>query len=148
MATKHTPAGEALTRLILTVFALNGRLLATGDRLVEPVGLTSARWQVLGAIALAPAPQPVANLARSMGLTRQAVQRTVNELAGEGLVDFDANPHHQRAKLVLLTPKGQRAFDAASRLQTPWANTLASGLAAKDLAAATRLLDDLTRRLD
>src|SRR6266542_6797188 len=97
----HTPQGQALTSLILQIFTLNGRLLTAGDRLAGPVGLTSARWQVLGAIALAASPQPVANLARNMGLTRQAVQRTVNELSAEGFVGFDANPHHQRAKLVV-----------------------------------------------
>ena len=72
--------GEALTDLVLAVFRLNGRLLAAGDHLVSDLGLTSARWQVLGAIALAPSPQPVAWLARSMGLNRQGVQRIVNEM--------------------------------------------------------------------
>jgi DNA-binding MarR family transcriptional regulator len=144
----HTAQGEALTDLILEIFKANGRLLAAGDQLAEPVGLTSARWQVLGAIALAAVPQPVANLARNMGLTRQAVQRTVNELSAEGFVAFDANPHHQRAKLVVLTKKGRAAYEAVSRLQRPWANALASGLTAKDLIAAARVLATLTSKLD
>jgi hypothetical protein len=58
---------KAMTELILETFRLNGRLLAAGDALVADVGLTSARWQVLGAIALAPVPQPVAHIARNMG---------------------------------------------------------------------------------
>ena len=41
----HTPAGKALTDLILAVFRLHGLLLATGDRLTHPLGLSSARWQ-------------------------------------------------------------------------------------------------------
>jgi hypothetical protein len=45
----HTSAGRTLTDLVLEVFRLNGRLLAAGDRLSKTVGLTSARWQVLGA---------------------------------------------------------------------------------------------------
>ena len=48
--TKRTPAGEALTNLMLDLFRLNSLLLASGDRLVAPLGLTSARWQILGAI--------------------------------------------------------------------------------------------------
>src|SRR5712692_10354297 len=71
----------ALTELMLEVFRLNGRLLTSGDRLVADIGLTSARWQVLGAVALAGNRLPVAHIPRNMGLTRQAVQRTVNELA-------------------------------------------------------------------
>ena len=51
MTKRHTPGGEALTDLVLAVFRLNGRLLAAGDHLVSDLGLTSARWQVLGAIA-------------------------------------------------------------------------------------------------
>ena len=62
-----------MTDLILDLFRLNGRLLAAGDRLVAGLGLTSARWQVLGAIALADRPQPVAWLARDMGVYRQGV---------------------------------------------------------------------------
>src|SRR5205814_345438 len=59
-------AGGLVTELILEVFRLNGRLLAAGDRLVADLGLTSARWQVLGAIALASSPMPVAWIARNM----------------------------------------------------------------------------------
>src|SRR5437016_12492641 len=92
---------EALTELMLEVFRLNGRLLASGDRLVADIGLSSARWQVLGAIALAGPHLPVAHIARNMGLTRQAVRRLVNELAADGLVAFATNPHHRRARLVL-----------------------------------------------
>lgn len=58
-------ARNAVTELILETFRLNGRLLAAGDALVANIGLTSARWQVLGAIALSPVPLPVAHLARN-----------------------------------------------------------------------------------
>ena len=39
---------NVITDLILETFRLNGQLLAAGDALVSDVGLTSARWQVLG----------------------------------------------------------------------------------------------------
>ncbi|MCW5694884.1 MAG: MarR family transcriptional regulator [Pseudolabrys sp.] len=141
-------AGTALSLLILDVFRLNGRLLAEGDRLVGDLGLTSARWQVLGAIALAPAPQPVAWIARSMGLYRQGVQRIVNEMVQEGFVVFADNPHHRRAKLVTLTAKGRTAFAAADQRQKPWVNALAKGLNAGDLATTQRVLMTLRDRLD
>ncbi|WP_213284970.1 MarR family winged helix-turn-helix transcriptional regulator [Bradyrhizobium sp. sGM-13] len=149
MTTKrHTPGGQALTELVLAVFRLNGRLLAAGDRLVSDLGLTSARWQVLGAIALAPNPQPVAWLARSMGLNRQGVQRIVNEMAEDGLVELQPNPNHRRAHLVALTRRGQDAFETASALQVPWANALAKGLNPDELAAMTRIAKLLSERLD
>ncbi len=85
---KRTPGGDALTGLVLDLFRLNNQLLSAGDRLVAPLGLTSARWQILGAIAAADYPQPVAWLARNLGAHRQNVQRIINDLAKEGLVGF------------------------------------------------------------
>src|ERR1044072_8812809 len=104
---KRTAAGAALTDLILDLFRLNSRMLVAGDRLVTGLGLTSARWQILGTIVAADRPQPVAWLARDLGGNRQNVQRIVNDLAQEGLVAFEANPHHRRAQLVTLTDKGR-----------------------------------------
>jgi DNA-binding MarR family transcriptional regulator len=139
---------DAITDLILETFRLNGRLLVAGDALVADVGLTSARWQVLGAIALSAVPLPVAHVARNMGLTRQAVQRLVNELEHEGLVRFAANPHHQRAKLVLLTARGQSAYAAAMKRQGPWVGRLAGGISIEELKAAAATLRTIRQRLD
>ena len=144
----HTDAGAELTGLMLEIFRANGALLAAGDRLVAPLGLTSARWQVLGSIALTDHPLPVAHLARVMGLSRQAVQRVVNDLEGEGFVRFEPNPHHKRAHLVVLTAKGQEAYDAAAAREAPWANALAGDLSAEEIAAARRVVTVLTRHLE
>src|SRR6476659_73839 len=103
---KRTTAGQALTNLMLDLFRLSSRLLAIGDRLAAGLGLTSARWQILGAIADAERPEPVAWLARNLGANRQNVQRIVNDLERDGLVVFEVNPHHRRAQLVVLTEKG------------------------------------------
>ncbi len=145
---KRTPAGAALTDLILDLFRLNSRVLAAGDRLVAPVGLTSARWSILGAIVEADRPQPVAWLARDLGAHRQNVQRIVNELHEEGLVEFEANPHHQRAQLVILTSKGRRAFEAAMNLQTPWVNKLSEGLSVKDIETVHRVITAVRKKLE
>ncbi len=145
---RHTPSGEAATDFILETFRCNGRLLAAGDRLVAKLGLTSARWQVLGAIAYSPVPEPVARLARNMGLHRQGVQRIVNELEKEGMVEFRPNPHHRRASLVVLTARGRKIYEDAGRLQIPWVNALSEGIPAGDLALATRILQNLRKRLE
>ena len=106
---------RALTGLVIEVFRLNGDLLEAGDALVEDLGLTSARWQVLGAIALSPMPISVAHIARNMGLTRQAVQRSVDEMRADGFVRFDANPHHRRAMLVTMTEQGEARLPYCQR---------------------------------
>lgn len=145
---KRTPAGEALTGLILELFRVNALLLTAGDRLVAHLGLTSARWQILGAIVAAERPQPVAWIARDLGGNRQNVQRIINDLHKEGLVEFQANPHHRRAQLVVLTAKGKETFDAAMRLQAPWINSLTEGLTVKDLQAVHRVVVALREKLE
>jgi DNA-binding MarR family transcriptional regulator len=139
---------DALTELVLETFRLNGNLLVAGDALVAEIGLTSARWQVLGAMALSPTPLPVAHIARNMGLTRQAVQRLANEMERDGFIRFDTNPHHQRSRLVILTPRGKTAYDAAMKLQRPWARSLADGLTNKQIENATSVLRTIRLRLD
>ena len=148
MTTKRTRAADALTDLVLDVFRLNGLLLTVGDRIVARLGLTSARWQVLGAIAYAERAQPVAWLARDMGGNRQNVQRIVNDLRKTGLVTLEVNPHHRRASLVVLTDKGRRTFDEAMRVQAPWANALAEGLAIKDIDTTRRVVAALRKKLE
>jgi DNA-binding MarR family transcriptional regulator len=145
---KHSTGGAALTELVLEIFRLNGRLLTAGDKLVADIGLSSARWQVLGAIHYASEPQTVSWLARSMGLTRQAVQRIVNELEADGLVTFKPNPAHRRAHLVVFTRKGQSAYAAADRRQIPWVNALAKGLDRADLDITLGVLSVIRRRLE
>ena len=138
----------AVTELILETFRLNGRLLATGDALVRDLGLTSARWQVLGAVAMSPVPLPVAHIARNMGLSRQGVQRIADELEAREIVRFAPNPHHLRARLVLLTEHGRALYEAAAERQKPWAAALADGLPSEGIEAATELLRTVRGRLE
>ena len=140
--------GDALTDFILGLFRVNNLTLAWGDRLVAPFGLTSARWQILGAIALADRPQPVSWLARDLGANRQNVQRIVNDLHSQGLVAFERNPHHRRARFVVLTGAGQRAYDAAIRAYDPRADVLAEGLSLSDLQTALQVVAALRKKLE
>jgi len=145
---KRTQAGTALTTLVLDLFRVNSLLLTAGDRLVAGLGLTSARWQTLGAVAAAEHPQPVAWLARDMGANRQNVQRIINDLQEQGLVAFENNPHHKRAQLVVLTDKGKQTFDAAMRLQAPWMNDLSEGLSLKDIQTFQSVISALRQKLE
>ncbi len=144
---KSRSTADAVTDLMLKIFRVNNALLLVGDRLVADLGLTSARWQVLGTIHAAGRAQPVAWLARDLGANRQNVQRIVNDLHAAGLVAFEANPHHQRAQLVVLTEAGRRVFDAAMALQAPWVATLTGGVTRTDVETALRVLDVLGKNL-
>lgn len=137
----HTKGGKAFTELVLETFRFNGRLLAAGDRLSKPAGLTSSRWQILGAIE--GQSNSVAQIARKMGLARQNVQRIANVLKQEGIVEYVPNPDHQRAKLVCLTERGRKAAKELARRQEAWANEIASRVSVSEIRDALEVLRKL-----
>ncbi|MGJ3262221.1 MAG: MarR family winged helix-turn-helix transcriptional regulator [Salinarimonas sp.] len=147
-APSHTPQTQVVTDLVLAIFRANGALIASGDALVADLGLTSARWQVLGAVTLAGRPLTVAQAARRMGLSRQAVQRVANDLADVGLVVYTDNPDHKRAKLITLTPEGEAAYGAADRRWMAWARGLGEGFDQADLARAAEIVRTIAARAE
>lgn len=148
MSGQRTPTGELATEVILAVFRVNGLLLAAGDELAATAGLTAARWQVLGAIALADGPLTVPQIARRMGLARQSVHATVRRLVAGGLVFFAPNADHARSHLVGLTEAGAGAYRAMDAKQAAWVDELAAGLPFAELETASRVLTLLGDRLD
>lgn len=144
---QRSAVGEELSNMMLDLFRVTSLALTAGDRLVAPLGLTSARWQILGAIHRAERSQPVAWIARDLGTNRQNVQRIVNDLFELGFVRLAPNPNHRRAMLVIMTDKGRRAFDDAMRLQAPWINRISAGVALRDLEAVRRVVDTLKNNL-
>jgi DNA-binding MarR family transcriptional regulator len=149
---ERAPAGptatDVLTDVILSIFAVNGQLLAAGDRLVKHLQLTSARWQMLGAVALSPSPRTAPQLAGAMGVTRQGAQKQLNLLLARGLVAAAPNPGHARSPLYMLTRRGASVYAVTERVQRTWAKQLSDAMPITDLHAAKRLLEALSRRLD
>jgi DNA-binding MarR family transcriptional regulator len=143
---KHTPQGDTFTDLVVEVFRVNGLLLAAGDQLAHPVGLSSARWQVLGVVEHGPI--SVAHVAHNMGLARQSVQQTADGLEQDGFITYTENPHHRRSKLMQLTPKGRAALDEIAHRRVAWANSIAGDLVVEDLHTAIHLLRQARERLD
>src|SRR6266498_3296578 len=144
----RTVEGEAATHVILSTFRANGLLLAVRDLVAGEEGLTSARWQVLGAIALAQRPLTVPQIARRMGLTRQTVHTTVNRLLADGLVELVPNADHRRSQLVSLTELGHASYRAIDEKQVAWVNRLAAGLRRSELETTARVLGELCTRLE
>lgn len=142
----RTATGDAFSELSVEVFRLNGLLLDAGDRLASPVGQTSARWQVLGVVEHGPA--SVAQVARTMGLTRQSVQRTADRLAEDGLVEYTENPHHRRAKLVSMTPEGREALDYVQQHHAMWAGRIGEEHSPEDLRTAVTVLRQVRESLE
>lgn len=135
------------TRLLIEIGRLHDRLNGATDVLVADLGMTSARWQVMGAVATATGPCTVSDLARRMGLARQSVQRVVNDLADRGLISMVRNPGHARAPHIRLAPKGEIAFAEANGRRQPWAESLTTGLDEAAIHEALQVLKALNRAL-
>lgn len=148
MPSQRTTAADVLTDIMLTIFRVNARLLEKGDELVAPLLLTSARWQVLGAIAIAGQPLTAPQVAAAMGVTRQGAQKQLNRAQEAQLIETYPNPRHERSPLYGLTDTGRRVYDAAMTLQATWAKALVHGAAMTDLKTTLEQLNSLEARLE
>ncbi len=133
---RRTPAGDALTDLVLPAFELNGELLAAAEDMTRPVGLTPAWWQVLGATL--DEPLPVAEIARrvGLGLARQSVQRVADVLVERDWAAWSANPAHRRAKLLAPTQAGREAVARLAEAQHAWADAVGGAVGEEELRGA------------
>jgi len=134
--------------LVLSVFRLNGLLIAEGDAMTENLGLTSARWKVIGVIALSNAGLTVPGIARVLGQSRQAVQRITDVMVSDGLLSYQPNPQHKRSVLVTLTNEGKNAYNSLREVQDPWAIESTEELSEEELETALRLVRRLIQRFD
>jgi DNA-binding MarR family transcriptional regulator len=133
----RTPAGDALSALVVLVFQLNGHLLKAGDELAAPTGQTSARWQVLAAAESGTA--TVAQIARMLSLARQSVQRVADLLEENGLAEYRTNPAHARADILALTPAGTEVLRTIQASQRVWADALGGAIGEAELKRAAQV---------
>lgn len=144
----HSPKRKLFLDLVRAIFRLNGLLLADGDRMAEGVGLTSARWKVIGVVALTSAGVTVPGIARALGQSRQAVQRITDVMQTDGLVRYEANPRHKRSSLVQLTDHGQQVYNELRSVQDPWAIGHTEDTSVEELESALRLMQRLINRME
>ncbi len=134
--------------LIIEVFAANGNLIDTGNRLTQPLGITSALWQVLGALGFAEEPLSVPQIATRMGLTRQSVQRNVDILIERSLVTRVPNPRHRRSNLMTLTEEGRLALERVDERHRPLSARIAIAIGDDRIADALSVLRQMNTILD
>lgn len=144
----HSPKRMLFLDLVLSVFRLNGLLIAEGDTMTDRLGLTSARWKVIGVIALSNAGLTVPGIARVLGQSRQAVQRLTDVMVTDGLVEYQSNPKHKRSVLVTLTEAGKDAYHALRDEQDPWAIRNTQDIPIEELETALRLVRRLIQKFD
>jgi DNA-binding MarR family transcriptional regulator len=144
MVKRQDRSAAALPPMIADIYELAGRLRARGDAIAATVGQTQARWQVLSAASSEPH-LSVPQIARRLGVTRQAVQRIADLLVADGIASFVDNPDHRASPHLALTRAGQETLARLTKVARAGHQELAAKLDGIDMAALHR---DLRALLD
>src|SRR3954447_405535 len=94
-------------------FGLHHQLRRTVDQSMAAAGLTLARAKVLMHLGEG-GPMNQATLAGLLGFAPRSVTDTVDALVSDGLVTRTECPNDRRARIVALTPAGQKARELAA----------------------------------
>lgn len=140
---KRSAEGDAFTGIVTRALLLAALLEQAGESMAGPAGQSGARWRVLGVISKQA--MTVAEVARSLHVSRQGIQRIADALTQEGLTRYLDNPGDQRANLLALTRQGQEVLAAIQSRQRRWANHLGEQLGMRQMAeieaSLQRLID-------
>ncbi|MDP9862297.1 MULTISPECIES: MarR family winged helix-turn-helix transcriptional regulator [Streptosporangium] len=149
--TDRGPASEESTDRLAEVFDLVGPLYRRAYRKVEqdaPIeGLSVGVRAVLNMLRK-DGPMTVPQMGRAQALSRQFVQRMINDAAARGLAESVPNPAHKRSSLIRLTEEGQAAITAVFDRERAVLRQVGGDLTDDDIAACIRVLSRLLRHLD
>ncbi|WP_327729479.1 MarR family transcriptional regulator [Streptomyces sp. NBC_00487] len=138
---------DALAGRLSEVFAVLGPLYRRTTRALElkerkegfPVGVRA----VLELLRMGGRPMTVPQMGRTLALSRQFVQRMVNEAAGQDLVEAIPNPAHQRSSLIRITDTGRATIDALVARERLLLERAGGDLTGADVDACLRVLTHL-----
>jgi DNA-binding MarR family transcriptional regulator len=85
-------------------------------------------------------PATVPDIARNRFVTRQHIQKLVNGLLEQELVQLESNPAHQRSSLVNLTRQGERTFLRMRKREDALFDETNFRVAKRDIRAAAETL--------
>jgi DNA-binding MarR family transcriptional regulator len=146
MSSTSRTAEDAFQDVLLGLFQLHGHVLNAADVMSGDLDLTGARWQVLKVVARQP--MTVSQVARRLGLQRQSVQRTVDHMRGQGLVEILPNQDHLRAGLVAPSVEGRRILALLQERQQAWLGRCLRGMSRAELDGLAAALADMAARVE
>lgn len=147
---KPLPPDELGPRL-MEVFDLVGPLYRRVQRKVEQgeavEGLSVGVRSVLDLLHKH-GPMTVPQMGRVQAISRQFVQRMVNDAAARGLVESIPNPAHQRSSLIRLTDEGRTAIAAVVAREHAVLRDVGGGLTDADVRTCVRVLAEMLKLFD
>lgn len=133
------PGGGLATELVIEITRAFFLLRAAGSGVGAVNRWGGGRWGLMRALA-EDGPQTVPQLARARPVARQRIQKIVDELAAEGLVELRDNPAHRRSRLVALTPAGAAVCADIGRHVEDSVGALLADLRPREIRSAVRTL--------
>jgi DNA-binding MarR family transcriptional regulator len=93
-------------------------------------------------------PMTVPQMGRAQAISRQFVQRMVNEAAARHLVEGVPNPAHKRSSLIRLTAEGRAAITAVIDRERAVLRQVGGDLTDTEVTGCIRVLSRLLQLLD
>lgn len=97
---------------VVSIMRAEQILLAEATTILRPLGLTFARYQVLGMLRWT-GPLTLGKLGDRLWITPATVTNSIDRLEAAGLCRRLSHPDDARSTLAEITPKGSRVFDKA-----------------------------------
>lgn len=147
-AEKLLALGDQINRTYFKLSAVVDGIYASDLKAARGVS-PSAMRSILRDAAAHPI-RTVPDIASHRSVSRQYVQKVINALAAEGMVDFKNNPKHRRSKLITLTVKGQAFLNELAEREFPilidGVKSTQAGIG--EIDSAVGLLERLSEYLD
>ncbi|MET8244989.1 MarR family transcriptional regulator [Streptomyces sp. NPDC005202] len=142
---------DELGHRLSEVFDLVGPLYRRATRKVEqaePVEGVSAGVRAVLNLLRQNGPMTVPQMGRAQALSRQFVQRMVNDAAARGWVETVPNPAHQRSSLIRLTEEGRSTIAHVLGREHHLMRQVGGGLTDADVRTCVRVLTEMVRTFD
>lgn len=138
------PAAEAV---LAETAALFHRMRHEAELIHGQGEFSSGRRAVLMGLAKQ-GPQTVPEMARIRPVSRQYMQRLVNDLLADGMVETTLNPAHKRSSLIALTPSGRQMLERMSQREQEQLVGVQFGSSERDLKTTARTLQRMRETLE
>ncbi|MEU9517158.1 MarR family transcriptional regulator [Streptomyces sp. NPDC048224] len=142
---------DALARRLTEVYDLVGPLYRRAQRGVEQGlsadGLSVGVRAVLTMLRRG-GTMTVPQMGRAQAISRQFVQRMVNDAAALDLVESVPNPAHRRSSLIRLTERGRGTIDGILAREHRLLREVGSDLTDSDVTTCLRVLGAMLAALD
>ncbi|KPC60841.1 MarR family winged helix-turn-helix transcriptional regulator [Streptomyces chattanoogensis] len=142
---------DDLALRLTEVFALVGPLYRRVQRKVEqaaPIEGLSVGVRAVLDLLREHGPMTVPQMGREQALSRQFVQRMVNDAAAQQLVEIIPNPAHRRSSLIRLTDAGRAAITAVTTREHALLRQVGGDLTDADVRACVRVLTEMLELFD